>query len=232
MICYMLPDLPQRLQCSYEEKVSCLKTVKRIFELSCLLRREGVLALEEAVKEDSPFWRAAVGALLSYYSEPKALQEILFSYLAAENLSGKLFLEHFLIAQGVLLFALEEIPPHIPNQLKGWFGAEFAPVYMEAFTKLESKKKKHPALTNSFVAQFDCLARAPKSRLHYVLHQTEDSTLAMALKGAGKAVERRLFGTMGTERAKTVLQQMSEFSNVRIKDVEEAQKEILAKLDL
>lgn len=228
MICYMLPDLPQRLQCSYEEKVSCLKTVKRICELSYLLRREGVLALEETVKEDSPFWRAAVDALI-YHSEPEALQEVLFSYLAAENLSGKLFLEHFLIAQGVLLFALEEIPPHIPHKLKGWFGAEFAPVYMEAFAKPESKKKKHPALTNSFVAQFDCLARAPKSRLDYVLHQTADSTLALALKGAGKAVERRLLAVMGTERAETVRQQMSDFSYVRRQDVEEAQNEMLRK---
>lgn len=221
--------LSLRLQCSYEDKLECLETVKKLYSLAALARKEGLLALEDAVKNEDLFLKTMVDALIDSF-ETKPLETIFSAYLAAGNYRGKEFLKNLLIVNGLILIAKNKVPHQVVNELQGWFGVEFAQTYKNELAAEIARLKPPPApKEKSTVPEFDRLADFSKVYTIKLLSEIENRTLSIALNGASDKVADHLFHLMENSRAEEVRMDLENLQYLRIIDVEEAQRDILEK---
>lgn len=221
--------LSLRLQCNYEDKLECLETVKKLYGLAVLARKEGYLALEDAVENEDLFLKTMVNALIDCF-EPKPLETIFSAYLAAGNYHGKELLNNLLIINGLLLIAESEFPTGVANKLQGWFGVEFAQTFKnEMAMEIERLKPPTAPKEKSTIPEFDRLTEFPKAYMIKLLSKVENRTLAIALQGASDKIAEHFFHFMESNRAKEVRMDMKNYQHLRVIDVEEAQQDILEK---
>lgn len=220
--------LSLRLQCSFEDKMECLETVKKLYGLAVLARKEGLLALIDAVENEDLFLKTMVDALIGF--EPKQQKRIFFAYLAAGNYHGKEFLKNLLIVNGLIIIAEGEFPTQVVDRLQGWFGVEFAQTYKnELAAEIERLKPPPAPKEKSTVPEFDCLAEFSKVYMIKLLSEVENLTLSIALQGASDKIADRFFQLMESSRAKEIRMDMKMCCHVRVIDVEDAQWNILEK---
>lgn len=222
--------LSLRLQCSYEDKLERLETVKKLYSLAVLARKEGYLALEDAVENEDLFLKTMVNTLIDCF-EPKPLETIFSAYLAAGNYHGKEFLKNLLIINGLLLIAESEFPTGVVNKLQGWFGVEFAQTFKnEMATEIARLKPPPDPKEKSAIPEFDRLAELSKAHTIKLLSKVENQTLAIALQGASDKIAEHFFHLMESSRAEEVRMDMENwYQHLRVIDVEEAQQNILEK---
>lgn len=115
--------------CSYEDKLHCIETVKKLYDLAILVRKKGLLILYEAMENESDlFFKKSLYSLLELL-EYEQVSNCLYAYLAAGNYHGRELLKNLLIVNGVLLILNNTHPTLVMSCLKGWFGEEFAEIY-------------------------------------------------------------------------------------------------------
>lgn len=222
--------LSLRLQCSYEDKIECLEIVKKLYSLAVLVRKEGLLALMDVVEKEDLFFKTMIHTVIDFF-DPKPLKEIFSAYLAAGNYFGKEFLKNLLIVNGLLLIVECEHPTQVVNGLQGWFGMEFAQTYKNEMMAEIARLKPLPLpQEKSTVPAFDSLVDFSEVNTMKLLSEVDNCTLSMALKGAGDKVADRFFHLMESSRAEEVRIAMeNRYSHIRVKDIEEAQWDILEK---
>lgn len=220
--------LSARLQCRYEDKLACLETVKKLYSLAVLARKEGLLALEDAVENEDLFFKTMVNALIDCF-EPKPLETIFSAYLAAGNYHGKEFLKNLLIINGLLLIAESEFPAGVANKLQGWFGVEFAQTYKsELAAEIERLKPPQAPKEKSTIPEFDRLAELSEACTIKLLSKVEKQTLSIALQGASDKIAEHFFHFMENSRAEDVRMDIkNRYQHLRVIDVEKAQLDIL-----
>lgn len=75
---------------------------------------------------------------------------------------------------------------------------------------------------------FDDLADCDDKNLGLLLRSLETSVLVVALKGADEKLKERIFGCMSSRAASTIQDEMEERGPMRLAEVQDAQKEVLA----
>ncbi|MEM1485451.1 FliG C-terminal domain-containing protein [Oscillospiraceae bacterium PP1C4] len=220
--------LSSRLQCSREDKSECMETVKKLYGLAILARKEGFLALPDAVESEGLFLKTMVDTFLDV-AEPKPLEAIFFSYLVAGDYRGKEFLKNLLIVNALLLIARQATPFDVVSGLQGWFGVEFSPTYKDEIAVETARLHPPVPIGQSVVPEFDRFAKLSKVHTIKLLSEVENNILAIALKGASDRVADRFFHLMDNKQEEEVRTAINALYNVRLKDVEEAQRYILGK---
>lgn len=107
---------PERLDCSAEEKESCLETVRKLARLCRFFRKNGLLAVYDLAEEESElFLRACLfepGEVAGTDNAIEHFERIPRAYLAAGNYHGGAFLNAVLVVKGLLLMlAYEDAQP-------------------------------------------------------------------------------------------------------------------------
>ena len=74
---------------------------------------------------------------------------------------------------------------------------------------------------------FDNLVDIDDRGMQAVLREVQSDNLIIALKGAGSEVKEKIFGNMSSRAAEMMQEDLEAKGPVRLKDVEDAQKEIL-----
>lgn len=117
----------ERLQCSYEDKLKCLDTLKDIIYLANKARKEGILSLEkETHAQYSPLLKKGIEIILNINSKQDGvIKDILFNYIIAGDYKGKDFLEAMIIVNGVIELYNGNNPRLIEKLLLSYFGDEF-----------------------------------------------------------------------------------------------------------
>lgn len=220
--------LSSRLQCSREDKLECFRTVKKLYGLSVLARKEGFLALSDAVVEEDLFLKTMVDTFLEA-PEAETLDKILFAYLVVGDYCGKDFLKNLLVVEGLLLIAKQTAPSKVIHGLQGWFGVELAQIYKKEMTAEMARQNPPILMMESAVPEFDRFARFSKVHTIKLLSELESSVLALALKGASDRVKHRFFFLMESSQAEEVRAEIDCLGCIRVMDVEEAQRYILEK---
>lgn len=223
-----------RLSCTAEEKESCLETAAKLARLGKLARRDGPLAvLDLAEKEKDPFFRACLLEAGEFWDAAE-LKKLFAAYLAAGDYRGGAFLNAVLIVKGLLLFAERCAagidPPAawgrlLSAELRGFFGAE----YRERVMAVIEWETRRPRREVSVVPEFDQLAELSPARRQRLLQDTamDDRVLAIALSGAGAAVKDALWEAAGEQKQEFLKKYLPYLTNLRQKDVSDAQNEIL-----
>lgn len=233
---------PGRLVCTEREKDACLETVRKLVRLCFELRRNGVLVAGIlAETEPDPFFRACLlefeleEGYIEREDEPARLERQFAAYLAAGDYHGGAFLNAVLVTKGLLLLNRHlDAPPIVQGELlsvelRGFFGVEYRDRVIAA---IKREIRRHaPRREASLLPAFDELAQLPADQRRLLLQTVEPFTLAMALRGAGAAVEDALMEVLEKEKLELVEREWDYDPNALglfVKDVERAQSEIIA----
>lgn len=92
--------------------------------------------------------------------------------------------------------------------------------------KKENKDLMQSIQDNMFV--FDNLVMSDDRSLQTLLRSIDTEILVLALKGADEVLREKLFGCMSTRAASNIKDEMEALGPVRLTDVQEAQKQIIA----
>lgn len=245
----------QRLQCSDEEKDACLETVARLYHLRYQLRREGILLAEElAERERDPFFRACLLDLVEVFSDSEELARRFTQYLMAGDYRGGAFLNAVLISQCLVLLARYEYGKEasdgkdwgelLGETLRGWFGVEYREKVM-AIIKREEKTRRdaepkqrqdsiiwHPEPRQdhaSLLREFDGLIELTPPQRDWLVRNTPTLILCLALHAGGTRVNEYL--KEGVENREQLEKEFELTTNVRVCDVEAAQREMLERAE-
>jgi len=119
-------ELARRLRCREEEKRELAPLVRRLLDLARIARVEGFQALEgELPSIEDPV--VAIGLRLVMEGlAGEALEDILATYLVAEERSGFAFLRTCVAIEGLLSLAEADEPALMARKLLAYLGAERA----------------------------------------------------------------------------------------------------------
>jgi flagellar motor switch protein FliG len=92
---------------------------------------------------------------------------------------------------------------------------------------VEQRNKDSAELIRSLMFTFDDLVKLDSPSVQQVLRNVDNSKLGMALKGAKDELSELFLGNMSERAAKILRDDMENMGPVRVKDVEEAQAEIV-----
>lgn len=244
----------QRLQCSDEEKDACLKTVVKLYHLRYQLRREGILLAEElAERERDPFFQACLLDLVEAFSDSVELERRFTQYLMAGDYRGGAFLNTVLISQGFVLLARYEYGGEdfggkdwkelLGETLRGWFGVEYREK-VTAVIKREEKarrdaepKQGHDSIIwspeqgqdASLLREFDGLTELTPPQRDWLVRNTSTLVLCLAMHAGGTRVNEYL--KEGVEDQEQLEKGFDLTTNVRVCDVEAAQREMLERAE-
>lgn len=123
----------ERLTCSHEEKTECLQTMRKLSRIMTVGRTDGFLALDRFLKgETDPLITACLLDILDGLDSVQ-LEQRFEDYLAAGDYHGKKFLQAVIVFRGFLLMQSCRRPDVLWNEMQGYFGADFAAEYQQAF---------------------------------------------------------------------------------------------------
>ncbi|MGO8693513.1 MAG: hypothetical protein ACLQMF_07535 [Rectinemataceae bacterium] len=124
-------ELVRRLSCRDEEKRQIASLIRRFMELARTAGREGFQSIEASLKEDDdPL--LALGLRLVIEGLPElALEDVLATYLVAEDRSGWPFLKACVIIEGLLSLAAADEPALIARKLVAYYGADRAAAVLD-----------------------------------------------------------------------------------------------------
>ena len=92
---------------------------------------------------------------------------------------------------------------------------------------LEERNQESAELIRSLMFTFDDLIKLDGQAIQLVLRNVDNSRLGLALKGAKDELKELFFSNMSERAAKILREDMENMGPVRVKDVEEAQSEIV-----
>ncbi|MEM7044338.1 MAG: flagellar motor switch protein FliG [Pseudomonadota bacterium] len=92
---------------------------------------------------------------------------------------------------------------------------------------LEERNKESAELIRSLMFTFDDLAKLDGAAVQLLLRNVDNSRLGLALKGGKEELKELFFANMSERAAKILREDMENMGPVRVKDVEEAQSEIV-----
>ena len=250
----------QRLQCSDEEKDACLETVAKLYHLRYQIRREGILLAEDlAERERDPFFRACLLDLVEVFPDPEELERRSTQYLMAGDYRGGAFLNAVLLSRGVALIARYEgredeafREKHwnktwgelLCETLRGWFGVEYrekvmAVIKREEKTRRDAEPKQghDPVIWSpeprqnhaSLLREFDGLMELTPPQRDWLVRNTSTRILCLAMQAGGTQVNEYL--KEGVEDREQLEKGLNLTTNVRVCDVEAAQREMLEKAE-
>ncbi len=120
----------QHIQCTREGKQECLFTVRLLLELAFAARKNGLLKMEELIREDNrfsdAFLRKAV-SLVVEISSPELIRKVLYNYIFSSNyVSNQRFLNCVIITETILAISRSEDTDYIFTYLvPSYFGMEY-----------------------------------------------------------------------------------------------------------
>lgn len=245
----------RRLQCSDEEKDVCLETVAKLYRLRYLIRREGILMAETLAEEEpDPFFRACLLDLAEVFSDSEELERRFTQYLLAGDYRGGAFLNAVLVSQGFALLARYEYGGEdfggkdwkelLCETLRGWFGVEYrekvtAVIKREEKARQDAEPKQgydpiiwHPEPGQdhaSLLREFDGLMELTPPQRDWLVRNTSTLILCLAMHAGGTRVNEYL--KEGVEDQEQLEKGFDLTTNVRVCDVEAAQREMLERAE-
>lgn len=250
----------QRLQCSDEEKDACLETVAKLYRLRYLIRREGILMAEMlADEEPDTFFRACLLDIVEVFADPEELERRFTQYLLAGDYRGGAFLNAVLLSRGVALIARYEggedeafRKKHwnktwgelLGETLRGWLGVEYREKVMAVIKReekarrdAEPKQEHDPVIWSpepgqdhaSLLREFDGLMELTPPQRNWLVRNTSTRILCLAMQAGGTQVNEYL--KEGVEDWEQLEKGLNLTANVRVCDVEAAQREMLERAE-
>lgn len=128
-------ELARRLRCRDDEKRELASLIRRLMKLGRIARAEGFQSLEREVPGADDTLLAIGLRLVMEGISGEALEDILATYLLAEDRAGARFLEACIIIEGILSLAEADEPALMARKLVAYLGADHALGALEALER-------------------------------------------------------------------------------------------------
>jgi hypothetical protein len=218
-----------------EDKKACEPIIPRLIALANLARKEGTLALVEAVEsEPDMFLKQAVMFIWDGVG-PKKLRKILMYMILSSNLAGAELLRLFIIAEGVLLIQKGENPTLILKLLGILLGIE----YVERLLAEEKAAASYVPTLEEFLKKYGNVEddrdykwqSVNDELLKAALDEFKAHEIATALQGGPSIAVHKVMGLLDADRQSEVIEEVERMGPIRYLDKEEATAKIFAELD-
>lgn len=228
------------------DKEACKPVITRVMELAEIGRKEGLLMLEDQIKEEDSFFLKIAIELVVDAVEPDSVKEILQHLILADDYSGVELLSRLLITEGALAIQNGDNPQVLKERLTAMLGEKYL---LQAKIIQQAKEKASKIKTTQQVKQFlekkkgqeglpECrtlelfMTRMPDRSVQRVLMEADSRDLACALKGCSYPMIQKIFDNLSAELCVTTAEAMNRLRNIRVIDVEEAQWKIVKIIEL
>lgn len=188
-------------------------------------------------------------------NEHPQIQSVILSYVDTDLAAGVLsyFDETVRLDLILRISAMEEVQPQALQELNDMFESQFAGARSSQSAKMggikhaadimnyvdgtveaqlmESMREVDEGLANQIqdmMFVFDDLSGAPDNAIQTILREVQTDLLVVALKGADKDLQEKIFKNMSKRAADLLRDDLEAKGPVRVSDVEAAQKEILS----
>jgi hypothetical protein len=218
-----------------DDKKACEPVIHRLIALACIARKEGVLALDEAVEsEPDVFLKQAVTFVVDAVS-PKNLRKILKYIILASNHTGAELLRMFIIAEGALLIQKGENPSLIHRVLGSILGME----YVERVLADEKAEASYIPSLEEFLGKFNNAGgdgylkwqSVNNELLKAAFNEFDARDIAFALKGSPSFAVHKVMGLLDAEKQGEVIAAFEHIGPVRRSDASDAAEKIFAELE-
>ncbi len=233
-----------------ENEAMLWNAVKRITELNWIARREGLLALEEAVI-DIPFESEEeelkqLIILLVDGTEPEMMLGIGLARYYSNLYTDYRALRYFIYLEGALSIQAGNNPRLLEEKIKVMLPH---PMYLKYSIEQERehmKKKKtegdnlienlckgerlwNPGENGYYVSKLVdyVICDITDKELQRVMREIDNTVLVMAMKGMSGEARRHIFANLSQRLAKLVAEDMTRLRPVRIVDIVEASQKVL-----
>lgn len=230
--------LSHHLNCTKEEKLSCLKTTEHLYRLYQIGRQKGLLALETEIHSSNEYNDFLVLGieLITDGTDPVIVEKILSQYLLTSEWTAKQFFEHYLILLGVLNIQKSTNPSIFKEELCSCFGFSLRNTVYKQYKDNEYLPYL-PSLLEEFASTFgsypkpNCLeeitAQLSDPAIWRIIKETPLELLEPALLGSSSAVYERYLRNLSHRMLTTFFEDISNQHNYTLEIIQQAQNQIL-----
>lgn len=230
--------IAQKAHCSEKEKKELKPLIRRIFDYAVISRREGLLAVEDSLKNEKSGLLCQGLELVIDGTDPEIVSNILKNNIYMSDKKGSTLLEKIIIHSGVCGIQKGYSPLILLQILAAFIGNSESEIIEETTGEYKAKT------INSFLSHTPELSGVPMldtilPKLHgrfiqKMLREVDTNELSKSLFGASTETKRIVFKNMSPRAAFLVAEDCSYLSPIKKEDVEQAQtklKNILKKLE-
>lgn len=227
------------IQCTREEKLICMETVNKLFELLKTARSKGLLALEEKVKRGEYAYPELLRIgieLVVDGTDPAIIKDIFANYLLSSALTNQEFLENMLVCQGILAIQDGENPNIVQERLCAFFGIDFRTDFqalisleeysLELYQMLDHVKQKLVSIEK--VPYLDFIQNQPDGTIQRILREVCLRDLGDALAGSCQTAVNKCFKNLSEHNKKELYEILIHMSTLSKKKIISNQKKILS----
>lgn len=197
-------DFSQRIQCDNAAKQECLSVINQIISLAEKARQHGLLFLETELEHiGRPLLRKGV-QLITIGIDPRAVRDVLESYIIAGNYEGKDLLLRHIIMEGILRIQAGEHPRFIGIILAAFLGESFMETVeksmnynetevVEKLEKFFEGIKDAPPFSTATSLLEEPINKMDSRSFQRLLRDLDMKDLACAIKGASGKVQIKIF---------------------------------------
>lgn len=135
----------QRMQCTREEKLECLSVVRELLTLAFIVKEEGFLKMDEALRDpirfQDKFLRRAAGIIVET-ANAESVEQVLYNLIfTSAEMGHRRFFKYILIAETMIALGKGEDMDYIFAYLvPSFFGLEYVDQVEELYYKA---KREH-----------------------------------------------------------------------------------------
>lgn len=232
--------IAEHIRCTEKEKYLCIRTVKRIMELTNIARTQGILALENEIEEngesDLPLLKIGI-ALVVDGTDPEIVETILKNYLLSSEFTNQEFLENMLVYQGVLAIQMGENPRMIQEKLYALFGIQFreelkkkmkqGKVSEELTILIERCQRKLESFEKVSLLESLSDSRLDRRSIQRIMREISLPILEFALIGSSRRILELFLENMSKNNQKQFFEDICCMENIQKLTIEDSQKELL-----
>lgn len=135
----------QRMQCTREEKLECLSVVRELLTLAFIVKEEGFLKMDEALRDpirfQDKFLRRAAGIIVETANEENVEQVLYNLIFTSAEMGHRRFFKYILIAETMIALGKGEDMDYIFAYLvPSFFGLEYVDQVEELYYQV---KREH-----------------------------------------------------------------------------------------
>ena len=223
-------EIRKYVECSKEEKLSCVSVINDVVYLANVARREGILALESEIQKSSNSYLKRGILFVIDGIVPNMVAGILGITSVFGFKTGVELLKELIMVEGILSIQAGENPRIIEEKLLSFLGdaMDDARKILEEQVKTQNKETSPWVNAPSNIAEFEELVSLSNRDFQSILRETDLRTLELAVKICGAELRNRFFANMSSRLVEQIIDDMSVNGPIDVKHIEEAQNQILA----
>jgi hypothetical protein len=228
--------LAERLQCSNEDRESCLATMDTLLELSFHARKQGLMYLQSHIeKTELVLLRKAITYVIDGI-EPEMIYKILMTYVKTENQRRRDLLESLLVIDGMLAIQAGVNTLVLRELLSAYFGIGFQNYLHQHFSingekdaighYMSTLEGKAPLTSETTILDEFLDGKIDDRSLQRLLREVDATDLVLAACGASGKIQKRILENVSRNVAGILVDELTALTDVDINHVLSSQKRV------